>query len=149
MKNQKAIIVAHPVTGAVITLGESEKGNKYGKMRVDQKSLSSEGGALRVANRSAFITIFEDDLEFALANFKAGDEYPIDGKIVRKETREPQYDGHKAKINPETKEDFLVGGQKVYMTDTWTGDLNALDQLITEASSVEAAAEVVSEEEEA
>jgi hypothetical protein len=143
----KAIVKSHPETGAVITEGTSEKGNKYGKFRVEQVSFdSSQKGILNLKKRSAFITVFGDDIDTLKGILSDGMEYPVAGKIVRNETREPQYEGHAAKINPEKPgELFLVNGAQVYMTDEWSTDLSAQDTLIL--SNVEVAVALESEEE--
>ena len=146
MKN-KAIIQAHPDSGLVVTEGESKAGNKYGKFVVKETQMVvNEQGFMAAQTRAAFITIGEDQLELAKASLKAGDAVPFAGRIQRIETREPQYEGHKAKINPTTNEDYLLDGALVYFQDKWNPDANCEDTLLSsEVSGIEAEAAESSE----
>ena len=145
----KAIIATHPETGNVVTEFTSAKGNLLGKIRVDQLSPTTVNGFLSFSKRSAFITINTDQLEMAKQVLQAGAEYPVAGKIVRTESFEPQYEGHKAKIIPangdEPAKEYLLDGRQVYFTDNWESDMSKQDVLLT--SSVQVAETVESEEE--
>jgi len=147
----KAIIRKHPETNQVVTVANfTDKDGKqdiYGKFRVEQVALETgAGGVLNFKTRSAFITSFgKKNVELAQAMFQDGMEYPINGRIVRTESRTPMYKDHKAKINPSTGEEHLVDGAPVYFTDEWSDDPNAQDTLIVSAP----VAAAVSEEEEA
>ena len=68
------------------------------------------------------------------------------GKIVRTESRTPLYEGQKAKINPETGDEYFLDGEKVYFKDDWSDDVNAQDTLLSAAASIEAVVEESSEE---
>ena len=65
--------------------------------------------------------------------------------IARKETREPQYEGHQPKINPSTSEVILVDGAPVYLTD-YVAPAGTQDQLITSSTAVAEQAPTVQEQ---
>ncbi len=128
MKNQVKVS-SHPTTGAIWTKNakEGKDGKSYGNIRVDQKEISLEGGIANKKNRSAFISM-EESLAVELA-LEVGQALP--GKIVRKESRSPFFEGQKPKINPTEKKIHLVDGAKVYFKDEYTENLDAQDSLIT------------------
>ena len=53
--------------------------------------------------------------------------------IARKETREPQYEGHQPKVNPKTGEVILEDGAPVYMND-YVAPAGTEDALIKSSS---------------
>lgn len=130
MKNQ-VTVAKHPITGLVVTMNEeaSSNGKIYGQFRVDQEVEILDNFGYRLQKRSAFKWV-ESSSADAIYEGKT-----FEGKIIRRETRTPQYPGHKAKINPSTKETVLVDGAPVYMQDIFTNDLNAQDELIKPASA--------------
>ena len=129
MKNQVKV-VAHPETGAVITINADKP--EEGTMRVDQSVVSMEGGYLNKRTRTAFINGKVKDLK----ELGLKDGSTIDGKIVYSETFEPMYAKHKVKINPTTKEEVLVNGKNVYLEATFTANLSAQDSLVRATSVV-------------
>ena len=133
MKNQ-AIVVKHPETGNVITKWEKD-GKTYGKIRLDQSTIEVANGFTNIRKRVAFVTMDEATMEVLAPSLKDGQPYPIDGKIVRKESFSPFYDGQAHKINPTTNEAVLVNGNKVYLKDDFTTNMSAKDELIA-ASAV-------------
>ena len=136
MKNQVKVS-AHPVTGQVWTkfAKPGKDGKIRGKIRVDQSLISLEGGIGNKKNRSAFITL--DEELYKEMSLSAGSM--LDGKIVRKESRTPFYEGQQPKINPTEKKIHLVDGAPVYFKDEYTADLSANDELITGTISLGAA----------
>lgn len=143
----KAIVKKHPDTNLVITEATSANGTKYGKFRVEQLCLEpGENGVLNVKSRSAFITVFGDAVDTMKGILQDGMEYPVAGKIVRKESRTPFYEGQNPKKNPSTDEIHLVDGAPVYFIDEWSGDANAQDQLIRSSQGAAVASESLSEE---
>ena len=126
------IIAAHPETKAVLTPAKKEG---WSTMRVDQKTYSLEGPG-GIKPRSAFITKKNEDWELLKKVFNLQVGFPIEGQIVRKESRTPQFKGQNPKKNPTTDEIFLVDGQPVYFQDTYTEDLTAKDELISSSSVV-------------
>jgi len=143
----KAIVKKHPETNEIVTVKASAKGNKFGQIRVDQTCAVTNNGFLSFKTRSAFIAIGEKDIDAARETLKDGMECPFQGKIVLNETREPQYEGHEPKINPETKEVFLLDGAPVYRTTEWTEDLSKEDTLVSSSNAVEEAVNESSVEE--
>ena len=133
MKTQVKV-VAHPETGAVITINANKP--EFGNIRVDQTIVSMENGFLNKSNRTAFIAGKIEDLK--ALDLKAGST--LDGKIIRKESFEPMYEGQSAKINPSTDEEVLVDGKNVYFKDSFTADLSTQDSLV-KAGAVVAVAE--------
>lgn len=118
-KSTKVTVVAHPETGAVITPRKNNP--EYGVIRLDQESVSMENGYLNKSNRTAWLGGKIEDLQSL--NLKAGSTLP--GKIVRKESHTPFYEGQSPKINPQTSEVVLKDGKEVYMQDMYTDDLDA------------------------
>ena len=107
----KAIVkvVAHPETGAIIT--PSTKNPEWGTFRVDAENVSMENGILNLSKRSAFIRGKIEQLN--QLGLKAGQTLP--GKIVKKESFEPFYEGQQAKINPSNGETVLTNGRPSYI----------------------------------
>lgn len=136
---KKSVKVAiHPESKAVVT--KNTKKPEFGTIRVDQEVITMEGGFLNKTKRSAFIAGKLADL--LAINYSDGQVLP--GQIIRKESFEPMYEGHAAKINPTTKKEVLIDGKKVYFKDTYTENLSLQDSLIS-ASSSEAVAQVAAE----
>ena len=74
-----------------------------------------------------------EDLEaFGL---KAGQE--LVGKIIKKESSAPFYEGQQPKINPTTNEQVLTNGRPTYLEFQYTEDPNAHDMWIEEEDEVE------------
>lgn len=140
MKNQ-VIVTKHPETGAVITKNENKPA--FGTIRVDQDVVTMEKGFINKTRRSAFLAGKLSDLESL--NFKAGDI--LEGRIIRTETRAPQFEGHEPKKYPELNSDgtpnpkagqtVMVDGAPVYFKDEYTVDVNQADTLIKGVIGVE------------
>ena len=74
-----------------------------------------------------------EDLEaFGL---KAGQE--LVGKIIKKESFSPFYEGQQPKINPQTNEQVLTNDRPTYLEFQYTEDPNAHDMWIEEEDEVE------------
>ena len=147
--NNQVIVKAHPETNAVITEFEAN-GKKYGKTRVEAATVSVDKGFVNIRKRSAFITMNEATMEAFKSQslLKDGQAYPALGKIVRTETRDPQYEGHKAKVIPadeatgREEAPYLLDGAPVYFQDEFTTNLAAQDSLLaSENVEVEATVE--------
>lgn len=112
-------------------------GKAYGKYRVEQKILDFQGGFTSVKKRSDFIAMSLVDFEKAKDILVEGLE--IEGKIVRKVTMTPQYEGHKPQQVPVYDNDNKVekwipvtaGGSPTYLTDRFTTNLEEKDQLLS------------------
>lgn len=63
----------------------------------------------------------------------------IPGKIVVKETRTPQWEGHTVCINPTTNAPALRNGSPYYRSAKYTENINEMDELISSDASVVAA----------
>ena len=127
------IVRKHPDTGDVITLFESKKdGKTYGRIRLDSTNFVSNNGITNVVKRVAFETLTPETLPAMTPLLKADAPYPIKGKILVKETLEPQYEGQVPKLNPSTEQYVTVKGHQVYRTTSFTSDMNADDILINE-----------------
>lgn len=118
-------VIAHPTTGEVIT--QSTKKPEYGTIRVDSENVSMEGGYLNIQKRTAFIRGKMEDL--AKLSLSANKVLP--GKIVKKESFEPFYEGQQAKIYPEGNANagapVLTNGRETYLEFSYTADPNAPD----------------------
>jgi len=148
LNNQK--VVAHPETGEVITLftkvdshGEEKV---YGKIRVDDIVLTMNNNFVMQQRRTAFITLAEEAIQVLAPYIKEGKPYPMEGKIIVKESLEPFYEGQTPKVNPSTDEYILVGGQHVYRTTEFTTNLEAKDELLQEVDSSDLEQQVIREE---
>lgn len=133
MKNvlsNKPIVKAHPTTGAIMTYFESEKGETFGKVRVDQHSPVINNGFLSFANRSAFITMDENTAKKMESILKEEQPYPIEGKVVVRESLEPFYENQEPKINPSKEEIITHLGAPVYRDTQFVFDLGAKDILL-------------------
>ncbi len=134
------VVVAHPKTKQVITLfSKMDKEGierNYGRVRIDSVTPSIVDGFVSAKKRTAFVTLDEDALILLEGHIKDNRPYPIEGKIVVKETLEPQFTGHTPKINPSTGETIEVNGYQVYRTTEFTSDMDAQDVRIN-SNSVE------------
>lgn len=118
----QAVVVAHPETGALVSYKTGEKG-EFGTIRVDCKSLSISNGFQRINTRSAFIRMEADQARAIESLLADGQPYPLEGKIVVRESTTPFYDGQEPKMNPETQKVITSGGAPVYReTDFVTTD---------------------------
>lgn len=133
MNSSKVRITKHAETGEVVN---PTKNPEFSYIRVEQTVTSMENGFFNERNRSAIITGPTEKLQ--AANFKAGQTLP--GKIVVRETLQPQYDGQEPKINPETGEALTQGGNEIYRQSVYTEDLSQHDQLLSHDTVEESAA---------
>lgn len=148
MKN-KVLVVANKNTGEVVTnrtiTNKDGETREVGVVMVQSKSLSGLATLGRVSSRTAFITLEEEALEFLEDSLKAGQPFPVEGKIVIEETLVPyvRKDGttQEPKINPTTQEVVKYQGQPVYRNSFFTEDMNAQDVFLRESAAVAAGAE--------
>ena len=66
---------------------------------------------------------------------KEGLPYPLEGKVVVKESFEPQWDNHVPKINPTTEDYVKVDGKLVYRSTEFTTDLDAKDVILKSSTN--------------
>lgn len=139
--SNKPIVKAHPETGAIVTYFQSEKGETYGKIRVDQRAPVISNGYMSFANRSAFITMDEETAKQMEPLLQEDKPYPIAGKIVVTESLTPFYDGQGPKVNPSTNEVITHNGQPVFRDTDFVLDSDAEDTLLaTDRAGVPATA---------
>lgn len=128
-------VVAHPETNAIIT--PSTKTEGFGTIRLDSVHKSFEGGFLNVSRRTAFIRGRMEDLEGL--GLKAGQA--LQGKILKKESFSPFYEGQVAKQYPEGAivngiavggQSVLTNGRETYLQYEYTADPNAVDLWVGE-----------------
>lgn len=124
-------IVAHPVTGLVITPSSSNP--EYGKIRLDQEVRVFNNGFMSIQKRTAFVAAKIEDLESL--KLKVGSI--MRGKIIKIESFSPQYEGHTPKINPTTGEVVLTNGRETYLTFQYVEDTQALDTWLEEEEVLE------------
>jgi len=124
-------VVAHPETGAVITV--SKNNSQYGTIRLDSENVSLEGGFMNKSKRTAFIRGKVEDLQSL--GYKAGQT--LGGKIMKKESFSPFYEGQKPKVNPSNGEIILTNGEETFLDYTYTSNANALDIWVGSTNKVE------------
>ena len=124
------ILKAHPITGEIITYFESQKGETFGKVRVDQRSPVINNGFMSFANRSAFIT-FDEKTAIEMESILEEDKpYPVDGRVVVTESLEPFYKGQEPKTKGLDDQVITHLGAPVYRDAQFVFDLEAKDNLL-------------------
>lgn len=137
---------SHPTTGELFT--QKEWKNEAGETQqnftimVKQASFSGFSGIARQSTRVAFITM-DSSMKESLAPFITDNSpFPVEGKIVIKETLTPyvKSDGtlQSPKINPTTGEVLTHNGQPIYRNTSFTDNLSEQDVLLSSSSSDEA-----------
>lgn len=125
-------VIAHPTTGTVIT--PSQNNPEWGTFRVDSVHTSFEGGIVNVNKRTAFVRGKISDLEGL--GLKAGQS--LAGKILKKESYEPFYEGQSPKIYPSGERQgqaVLTNGRETYLEYEYTQNMEAHD-VFSESQSV-------------
>lgn len=125
----KIKIIAHPETGNLFTETSKEG---WVKCQLQSEELVVSNGVITKQKRVAFPLISADAASM-MNSLKSGSVFPIEGKIIRKITSEPQYEGHKAVVNPSTGEE-----KNYYQTFEFTTNTSAVDvdERVVEAVSV-------------
>lgn len=116
-------VVKHPETGNVITV--STKNPKYGTIRLDESHTSFEGGFVNTQKRTAFLR----GEVVALEALGLKDEQKLPGKIIKRESYQPFYEGQSPKIYPNGSEKagqpVLTNGRETYLEYVYTANNNA------------------------
>ena len=132
----KVTVIAHPVTGQVITESTNKPG--FGTFRVDTENTDMNTGFVNISRRSAFIRGRMEDL--AKLNLSAGKQLP--GTIIKKESFEPFYEGQTPKIYPESSdnagESVLTDGKETYLEYSYSNVKDAQDVWVSSEDSVSA-----------
>ena len=130
----KALVIAHPETGETITRFTSKDGGKeFAKIRVDSVTLEVNNGFSSFAKRSAFITIDGETADtFEEMNLLVvGQPYPVEGKIIVRESLTPFYVGQKPKTKGKGGEIVTHNGHPVYRDTEFVTDLSIQDEFIS------------------
>lgn len=109
----------NPTNGLRIT--PSEKNPEYGTVRLDSEQHVVTDGFVNLRKRSAFV---RGKIEVLQSMFSSD---RVQGKIIRKTSSAPFYDGQEPVANPDTGENALRNGQLYYQQFLFTQDLNAFD----------------------
>lgn len=133
MTNQVKVITGQD--GQVLQQNPNKPGFMFFQVE-SSEGISLQGGFLRGA-RKAIITLASNLADAAKAAFPNGKLIP--GKIVVKETRTPQWEGHTVCINPTTNTPALRNGSPYYRSAKYTENINEMDELIPSDASVVAA----------
>lgn len=116
-------VVKHPETGNVITV--STKNPKYGTVRLDESHTSFENGFVNTQKRTAFLR--GEVVALEALNLQDGAKLP--GKIVKRESYQPFYEGQSPKIYPEGSEragqPVLKNGRETYLEYVYTANNSA------------------------
>lgn len=123
-------VASHPVTKAVITV--SENNPEYGTIRLDEESIQFQNNFMNKTRRSVFIRGKVVDLESL--NYKANQA--LAGKIIKRESFEPFYEGQSPKINPTTQKVVLKDNKPVYLEFVYTLDMKAQDEWVESSEEV-------------
>ena len=133
-------IYAHPETKALFTPTSNPD---YMKCRVESEEIVLNNGVMRLQKRTAFPLVETKVADYLTkSGLKSGSTFPVNGKIVRKLTSEPQYDNQQPVINPSTGEVM-----DYFQTYTFTSDQHAqdVDERIEEVVAEEVATDVEAE----
>ena len=114
-------VASHPKTGAVITV--SSNNPEYGTIRLDEESVQFQNNFMNKTRRSVFIRGKVVDLESL--GYKANQA--LAGKIIKRESFEPFYEGQEPKMNPTTGDIVLKDNKPVYLEFIYTLDAKAQD----------------------
>lgn len=128
-------IKAHPETGNIIT--PSSNNPEYGTIRVDKSTQSFNNGFFQISNRTAFIRGRITDLTAMVEGLNLSDGSTMEGKIIKRESFNPFYEGQDPKINPSTGEIVLTDGKPTYLEYMFTQDAGLTDawvENVTQAS---------------
>lgn len=134
--SKQVTVTANPESGKVFTPNaevSAKDGKQYGYIRLESNEWDFNGGVARLAKRSALKSMLASD--FAASPIPAGTK--MEGQIIRKDTLEAVYEGHKAMRVPaknaagELVEDQFSAvtckGAPVYRQDIFTQDLSLTD----------------------
>ena len=147
--NQVVLVKENVNTGELVTFKkvENKEGEvlKLGTIMVSQETFTGFSGIARVSRRVAFITVEEKMANALLPSLRDNSPFPVNGKIIIKETTTPyvRKDGslQSPKINPTTGEVITYNGNPVYRNTQFTEDLSAVDVFLRDNNVDEEATE--------
>lgn len=118
-------VASHPTTGLVIT--PSKNNPEWGTVRVSSEELIMNNGIINSNTRSAFVRGEIVNLQKMFT--RAGQV--LSGKIIRKTSNTPFYEGQSPVMNPKTSEVVLRNGVEFFQDYEFTQDLSATDHEVT------------------
>lgn len=142
--SQKPTVIAHPETGAAIT--PSTNNPEWGTFRVDSVTPVFSNGVLNMNKRTAFVRGRIADLE--ALGLTIGMQ--LSGKIIRRESFSPFYEGQNPKAYPTNTvidgrdvsgQSVLKNGKETYLESIYTEDPSAKDEWVGD-DSLEVSADV-------
>jgi hypothetical protein len=125
----KVIAKANPETGVLFTIGNNPD---YCSLRVESSVLENDEGFWTLRTRTARIRL-QVVLAKALLEkglIKDGQELPVKGQIIVRESFERFYDGQEMKINPSNGTVILYMSRPVYRQSVFTSNMDDKDMLI-------------------
>ena len=140
MKTFPVLAHANNSTGVLVTpkVSVSEDGTETTRMSlmVQQRVLSSYGNTIATRLRTAYTSLSEDAYEVLKEFIIDGEEFPIEGKIIIKETHTPyvKKDGSKQECkqypagHPKSGQPVLSGGKRVYRNVIFSALINGVYQ---------------------
>ena len=125
----KVIARKHPETGELFTIG---KNPEWCAVWVESSVLTNDDGFWVLKTRSARIRLQVVLAKALIAKglLKDGQELPIKGKIIIRESFEPFYDGQVMKVNPSTGEVIHYLNKPVYRQSVFTSNMEEKDMFI-------------------
>jgi hypothetical protein len=120
----KVIIVAHPTTGALFTPTANPD---WVKCQLRSTSIGVNNGVVASINKVAFPLISKSVADTLVTHgLKAGSVFPVEGKIIRKQSRVPFFEGQ----NPVSQKDgtvIMYEGAEYYQQYEFTADMSQAD----------------------
>ena len=125
----KVIAKKNPETGELFTIGNNPE---YCSLRVESSVLENDEGFWIVKTRSTKIRLQVVLAQAMIAKglLKDGQELPVKGKIIVRESFDPFYEGQQPKINPSNNALVLFMQKRVYRQSVFTSNMNDKDMLI-------------------
>jgi hypothetical protein len=129
--SSKVTITLHKETGELLKIGRNPD---YCSVRVESSTITNDDGFMDLKTRVAKVRMPVKLAEILVAKglLKEGKEFPMQGKIIVRESFEPFYEGQEPKINPSTAELVLFLGEPIYRQSIFTSNMNDRDMFIRE-----------------
>lgn len=116
----KIKIISHPETGKLFTATSNPE---WVKCQLQSEEIVVNNGVIQLQKRVAFPLVSSKVAE-ALVGLKSGSAFPLDGRIIRKVSTTPQYEGHKQVVNPTTGQEMGYYQSFEFSTDTNAHDVD-------------------------
>lgn len=135
MKNSVSII-AHPTTGEMFTATSDPN---WVKCQLHSEEVVVSNGVITVQPRTCF-PLLSSKVADLFKNLKSGNKFPIEGKILRRVTLQPQFENHAPVINPKSGE--IMGYYSTYYFSTLASETD-YDERVLATVAVETPAEQI------